>query len=153
MKILHKPSDTLKTAIIELMENDDWEQVYRSDEFEFDWSKERKWTVYKLTLEGESVIQGLISIENIPKEYRTHIHLIENKIPNKGKNKVYDYVAGCLIAYVCDLAFKKRFEGFVSLKPKTEIIEYYETKYGFRRAGIMRVSTTENSEQLIQKYL
>lgn len=153
MKILHKPSDTLKTAVIALMENDDWEQVYQSDEFEFDWSKERKWTVYKLTLEDDTIIQGLISVEDVPKEYRTHIHLIENKISNKGKNKVYDYVAGCLIAHICYLAFEKGFDGFVSLIPKTEIIGYYETKYGFRRAGMMWVSATENSGQLVQKYL
>jgi len=153
MKILHKPSETLQDAVIELMENDNWEQVYQSDEFRFDWAKERKWTVYKLTLEGDAVIQGLISVEDVPKEYRSHIHLIENKVSNKGKDKVYDYVAGCLIAYVCNSAFKKGFDGFVSLIPKTEIIDYYEIKYGFRRAGMMWVSTTENSEQLIQKYL
>jgi len=103
MKILHKPSETLRDAVIELMENDDWERVYQSDEFGFDWAKERKWTVYKLTLEGDAVIQGLISVEDVPKEYRSHIHLIENKVSNKGKDKVYDYVAGCLIAYVCSV--------------------------------------------------
>jgi len=153
MKILHKPSDTLKTAVIELMENDDWKQVYESDEFEFDWSKERKRTVYKLTLKDDSIIQTLVAIEDVVRESRIHIHLIENKLSNQGKEKVYDHVAGCLIAFLCEMAFDKRYEGFVSLYSKTKIISLYTNKYGFREMGQNLFTVGENSLLLIEKYL
>jgi len=153
MKILHKPSDTLKTAVIELMENDDWEQVYQSDEFEFDWSKERKRIVYKLTLEDAAIIQGLVAIEDIERESRIHIHLIENGLSNQSKDKVYDYVAGCLISFLCEMAFNRGYEGFVSLYSKTEIISLYTNKYGFREMGQNLFTMGENSLLLIEKYL
>jgi len=153
MKILHKPSETLRDAVIELMADDDWEQVYQSDEFEFDWAKERKWTVYKLTLEGDTIIQELVAIEDIVRESRIHIHLIENALSNRGKDKIYDYVAGCLLASLCEIAFDKRYEGFVSLHSKTEIISLYTNKYRFREMGQNLFIMGENSLLLIEKYL
>ncbi len=153
MKILHKPSDTLKTAVIELMGDDEWEQVYQSDEFEFDWSKERKWTVYKLTLEGDAVIQGLVAIEDIIRESRIHIHLIENALSNRSKDKIYDYVAGCLLAFLCKLAFDKDYKGFVSLHSKSEIVDLYKNKYYFLEMGQNLFIDTERAAFLVSKYL
>ena len=43
---------------------------------------------------------------------------LSNSNTNKGENKEYDYVAGCLIAYACEIAFNNGYDGFVSLKPK-----------------------------------
>jgi len=80
-------------------------------------------------------ILGLISVEDIPKEYRLHIHLVENSNANKGRDKAYDNIAGCLIAHTCEMAFEKNYDGFVSLKPKTEITKLYKDNYGFMEMG------------------
>jgi len=153
MKVLHKSTNKLYEALIELAESKDWKIIENSDEFEFNWRKEKKYKVYKIRLKLENIILGLISIEEIPKEYRFHIRLIENSNTNKGKTKEYDYVAGCLIAYACEMAFEKNYDGFISLKPKSEIIELYKNKYGFKSMGNYLYTELNNSESLIKKYL
>lgn len=67
--------------------------------------------------------------------------------------KRYDNVAGCLLAFTCRLAFKKGYEGYVSLYSKTELTEYYKNKYGFREFGNNLYTELSNSERLIQKHL
>lgn len=94
-----------------------------------------------------------MAIEDIPKEYRIHIRLIENSNSNKGKGKEYDNIAGCLIAHICEIAFEKNYDGFVSLKPKSEIIGLYISKYGFKAMGNYLFTELNNSELLIEKYL
>lgn len=153
MKILHKETDELHEAVIELVKDEDWEIIEKSGEFEFNWRKEKSFFVHKIRLELEEEILALISIEDIPKEFRLHIRLIENSNSNKGKNKKYDYVAGCLIAHSCEIAFEKDYDGFVSLKPKTEIEGLYRDKYGFREMGQFLYTELSNSETLIKKYL
>ncbi len=78
---------------------------------------------------------------------------IENSNSNKGRGKNYGFVAGCLIARTCEIAFEKNYDGFVSLEPKTELRSLYKNKYGFREMGNYLYTELSNSERLIQKYL
>ena len=153
MKILHRKSGHLHEAVIELVENEDWIIIDLSNQFTFNWLLEKKAIVHKIRLELEEEILGLISIEDIPKEFRIHIRLIENSNKNKGKNKEFDWIAGALIAKTCQLAFDKEYDGFVSLQPKTELEELYVQKYGFKRMGHLLFTELKNSEELIKKYL
>ncbi|MFK7978888.1 MAG: hypothetical protein AB8G86_02810 [Saprospiraceae bacterium] len=153
MKILHKKTNEYHEAVIELVEDEDWEVIEKSGDFIFNWSKEKDYLVHKIRLQLEDKILGLISIEDIPKEYRLHIHLVENSNANKGRKKIYDNIAGCLIAHTCEIAFEKNYDGFVSLKPKTEIVELYKNKYGFSEMGQFLFTELNNSESLIKKYL
>jgi len=153
MKILHRKSCELYEAVIELLEGKDWKIIDKNEQFVFNWENEKKYLVHKIRLELEEEILGLISMEDIPKEYRIHIRLIESSISNKGKNKKFDYVAGCLIARSCEIAFEKNYDGFVSLKPKSELVELYMRKYGFRQMGQLLYTELDNSEALIKKFL
>ena len=81
------------------------------------------------------------------------IRLIENSNKNKGTEKEYDFVAGCLIARSCQIAFEREYDGFVSLKPKSELRELYKNKYGFQKMGNLLYSELSNSEALVKKYL
>ncbi len=153
MKVLHHKTGNLHEAVIELVEDEDWEIIEQSNDFIFNWKKEKNRIVHKIRLKIEAKILGLISIEDIPREYRIHIHLIENSNSNKGKNKEHDYIAGCLLAHTCELAFDKEYDGFVSLEPKTKLIPLYKEKYGFREMGKYLYTELSNSEELIKKYL
>ena len=153
MKILHKKSGNLHEAVIELVEDSDWEAVGKSKKFGFRWLKEKSHIVYKIRLVAEEEILGLISIEDIPKELRIHVRLIEVSSENRGENKKHDRIAGCLFAFTCRLAFKKKYEGYVSLYSKTELIEHYKKKYGFREFGMNLYTELTNSEELVKKYL
>ncbi len=153
MKLLHQKTGELHEAIIELVEDEDWEVIQNSKAFGFNWIKEKNQIVHKIRLALENEILGLISIEDIPKELRIHVRLIEVNENDRGKNKRYDYVAGCLFAFTCKMAFKKNYEGYVSLYSKTDLIEYYKEKYGFEQFGRNLYIELKSSEQLITKYL
>ncbi|MEM1220580.1 MAG: hypothetical protein AAGH79_16785 [Bacteroidota bacterium] len=79
--------------------------------------------------------------------------MIESNNKNRGKYKEYDGIAGALIATTCQIAFEKEYDGFVSLQPKTELLEYYMQKYGFQKMGQLLFTELNNSEELIKKYL
>lgn len=153
MKVLHKKDEILHEAVVELVQNEDWEIIDKSGQFEFNWKEEKQYLVHKIRLNIENEILGLIALENIPKEYRIHIRLIENSNKNKGTNKEYDFVAGCLIARSCQIAFEKEYDGFVSLKPKSALRGFYQRKYGFQNMGNLLYTELSNSEALIKKYL
>lgn len=153
MKLLHTKTNEQHEAVIELMQNKDWEVIRNNDQFEFNWITEKKYLVHKIKLKLEEDIFGLISLEDIPKELRIHIRLIEVNKNHKGKNKEFDHVAGCLLAFSCKLAFDKGYGGFVSLHSKTAIIDLYKEKYGFQPFGRNLYVELSRSQALINKYL
>ena len=153
MRILHRKTNKLHTAVIEIVEGEDWSLIKESGEFDFNWDKERKYVLYKLRLEASPRILGLVAVKDFPTEARLHIPLIEVSRTNIGKNKAYDFIAGCMIAFVCKMAFAKKYEGFVSLLPKTEIIGLYINKYGFNWMGQLLFVAFDNAENLVKKYL
>ena len=58
-----------------------------------------------------------------------------------------------LIAWACRLAFINGYYGFVSLIPKTSLIEYYKNAYSFEQFGRQLAIDTEKAHSLIKKYL
>ena len=54
-----------------------------------------------------------MSLVDYPDEYRIHINLIEIGKDNRGKQKEIEHIAGCLIAFACQIAFDKNYFGFV----------------------------------------
>ena len=128
-------------------------ELVRLEAFEFEWSKESKFEVYKLSLISNEQILGLLSIERILEELRIEIRLLEISTKNIGKDKLYDRVAGILIAFACKESFKNGFYGFVSLVPKTKLIKHYIDKYGFEQFGRHLAIELQASELLMNRYL
>lgn len=123
------------------------------DDFEFDWDNESAFEVYKLSISKTNKTLGLMSLERVSEELRIEIRLLEICTSNVGKNKTYDRIAGVLIAYACKEAFFSGFYGFVSLVPKTNLIEHYQSKYGFEQFGRHLAVQLESSEKLMNEYL
>ncbi len=121
--------------------------------FDFEWSKETKFEVYKLSLISNEQVLGLLSIDRVIDELRIEIRLLEISTENIGKNKLYDRVAGILIAFTCKESFQNGFYGFVSLIPKTKLIEHYKEKYGFQQFGRHLAIELQASELLMNRYL
>lgn len=72
------------------------------------------------------------------------------------KNKKYDYVAGCLIAFACKESFKLKsaYKGFLTFMAKTSLIEWYSKKYGASIGlGQRMYIDSENGLKLINEYL
>lgn len=154
MKITRKESGEIVEVVIGSLVAGDFAKIRRNKEFVFDWALEQACEVFKLYLkEDESRILGLLSVKDYPEELRIHINLVEVIKSQVGRIKALDNIAGCLIAYACTLAFKRGYDGFVSLQPKTRLIDHYQDKYGFRQYGRLLAVEYESSKQLIDKYI
>lgn len=154
MKLKHRPSGSSIEAEISEATEKDFHLVAKSPEFSFDWKTEQSYEVYKIyLLSDEPTILGLMSLIDIPEEYRIHLNLLEVSKKNQGKDKEIDSIAACLIAFAAALAYKRGYFGFVSLEPKTKLIDHYQAKYGFRQYGRYLGIEGLASQALISKYL
>ena len=154
MYLTHRPSGkSLEAEIAEVAKKDD-SAIKKDSGFSFDWETEKDLEVYKIfLLTDEKTILGLMSLIDIPEEYRIHLNLLEVSKPNQGKDKEIDLISGCLIAFAAELAVKRGYYGFVSLTPKTKLIDHYQDKYGFRQFGRFLAIEGPASQTLINKYL
>jgi hypothetical protein len=120
----------------------------------FNWKTEMKkpqHEVYKLTIAGDSIIQGLISIED--NHDHVYMHLVESASFNKGKTKLYAGVLGNLVAFVCSVSLQKGYEGCVAFVSKTKLIEHYQQSLGAVLLGGGRmIIETPAARHLIDRY-
>ena len=98
----------------------------------FDWKslcKNHQLEVYKLMVQGDATIQGLICLE--VDENWVEVHLVESAPWNIGSsNKEFIGVGAHLFAIACRRSFELGFEGFVSFRAKTSLIEHYVNDIG-----------------------
>jgi len=133
----------------------DSKQTTKKNGWNFDWKSELDndvKEVYKLTIVGNAdIIQGLLSI----RKETDHIfmNLLENAPFNIGKSKLYEGVAGNLVAFACKLSFQFGFEGFVAFTAKTKLIKHYEETLGAYHFGKQRmIIPTHAARILVDKY-
>lgn len=152
-------------AIIEPMTPNDFKAI-KKDKVRFDsfnWNVYKNKEVYKLRLTTDETILGLMCLVDHPGEgiNAIEIELLEVGADNRRGKKKLTHIAGCLIAFACRESFKRGYEGWVFLVPKSYLLEHYPAKYGFihvpiktpdRPEGFMELSTI-SSLRLIKKYL
>ena len=152
-------------AVIEPMTADDFKTV-RKDKVRFDsfnWNKYKNKGVYKLRLTADEIILGVMCLVDHPGDGMNaiEIELLEVAADHRRGKKKLANIAGCLIAFACREAFRRGYEGWVFLIPKTYLLEHYPSKYGFtyiplksqdRPEGFMELNTS-SSLRLIKKYL
>ena len=109
--------------------------------------------VYKLLIAEDSIL-GVMGITDTPEEKRIEIKLLASSVENQGKNKIYEGIAGCLMAYACRIAkIKYGFLACVSLVPKTSLKAHYINKYDMVDAGWQLYLEGEQLDNIIVKYL
>lgn len=123
--------------------------------WKFDWRKEiidETKEVYKLsTIENQTIIQGLISIEE--KTDHIFMHLVESAKFNKGKSKIYIGVPGNLVAFACKKSFDMGYDGFVSFESKSALIEHYKKTLEAIQIDRQKMYINSNgAKKLIFKY-
>ncbi|NEN22307.1 hypothetical protein G3O08_02160 [Cryomorpha ignava] len=154
MKLKHLPSDNELDAAISEVSKEDFNRIKRDKNFSFDWQFEETNDVYKMQLVSEKTeILGLMSLIDRKDEYRIHINLLETNERQRGKNNGIDNIAACLIAFAAEIAIKRGYYGFVSLTPKTKLIDHYQDKYGFRQYGRYLGIDGVTSQNLVEKHL
>ena len=146
--------DSFQTEISTLKKSD-LKNILKKNGWNFDWKSEfndLKKEVYKLTIvNNPDIIQGLLSI-TIESDH-IYMDLLESAPFNIGKQKLYEGVAGNLVAYACKTSFQKGFDGFVAFTAKTKLIKHYEETLGAYHFKNQRmIIDTEPAKFLVNKY-
>ena len=145
--------DVFDTEVIRLFPKNIKE--IKKSEWLFDWGKQLKLTdreTYKLIIKNNpNIIQGLVSLSD--SKDHIYMHLIESSKFNKGKNKIYAGVPGNLVAFACQTAFEKGYEGYLAFDAKTSLIKHYqETLYASHFRGTKMFIETPAAFRLINQY-
>jgi len=146
--------DSFATEILRLTKAD-LKQVTKKNGWNFDWKTElsdNRKEVFKLTIQNNpNIIQGLLSLTLEPDH--VYMHLLENAPFNIGQNKLYEGVAGNLVAHACKVSFQQGFDGFVGFTAKTKLIEHYQKTLGaYTLGGHRMIIPTQSAQVLIDKY-
>ena len=146
--------DSFPTEVLRLRK-EDLKQVTKKNGWNFNWKQEladNSRDVFKLTITNNpNIIQGLLSLSL---EYdHVYMHLLENAPFNIGQNKLYEGVAGNLVAHACKVSFQQGFNGFISFTSKTKLIKHYEKTLGaYTLGGHRMIIPTEAAQKLVDKY-
>lgn len=134
----------------------------KKDGWQFNWkelTKNKSNKFFGLYIDGE--IQGILAVElaEQPDSIMFYLNLIEVASNNYGSNGEYYEVAGCLLAYACQLSANwlekdNPYFGYVLFEAKTKLVERYQIKYGAELIGGQKmVFTPEQGAILIKEYL
>lgn len=125
----------------------------------FDWHRESinpKENVYKLTLRGDTEIQGLTATE--VKKNAVYVALAESAPHNMGNQKKYAGVGGHLFAIAVKLSNALGFGGYIYMDAKNlELAAHYKDKLGvqqlYTRIHEYRMEVPEeNAQKVLRKY-
>ena len=152
MFVIHNKSGKKVRAAINKLEAKEIGLINRTKRFNFNWNKEKQFEVYKLTCGDSDEPLGLISLEEHPADYAIQIRLLASSKDNVGESKIYRRIAGCLISFACKRAFKAGFDGYVYLKPKTNLKNHYCEVYGLMSTKMYLVTEGKHSLKLINEY-
>jgi hypothetical protein len=146
--------DSFQTEVSRLT-SIDLKIITKNNNWNFDWKSEFnniQKEVYKLTIVNNSnIIQGLLSI-TIEQDH-IYLNLLESSPFNIGKNKLYEGVAGNLVAFACKISFQKGYDGFVVFTAKTNLIKHYEESLGaFHFKNQRMIIENDASKKLVKKY-
>ncbi|MES2419267.1 MAG: hypothetical protein V4541_13850 [Bacteroidota bacterium] len=152
MYVLNNSTGEKQSVTITKIDAAEVSQINKAKQFDFNWNKEKPFRVYKLTIEDKDEPIGLLSLDERPQDYALEIRLLASSKENVGKSQKYSRIAGCFLAFACKEAFKTGFDGFVCLKPKTQLEAHYIKKYGLQSTKLYLITEGENSLKLIKEY-
>ena len=146
--------DSFITEVLRLTKSD-LKQIVKKNGWNFNWKGEladNRKEVFKLTiLNNSDIVQGLLSL-TLESDH-VYMHLLENAPFNIGEKKLYEGVAGNLVAHACKLSFQQGFEGFVAFTAKTKLIEHYQKTLGaYTLGGHRMIIPTDSAQILVDKY-
>lgn len=146
--------DSFATEVLRLTKAD-LKQTTKKNGWNFNWKAEllnNTREVFKLTISNNpNIIQGMVSL-TIESDH-VYMHLLESAPFNIGQNKLYEGVAGNLVAHACKVSFQQGFEGFVGFTSKTRLIGHYEKTLGaYTLGGPRMIIPTKSAQILIDKY-
>jgi hypothetical protein len=135
------------------------------DGWRFNFSKHSKgkdFETYILTTDlTPEIIEGCLII-NTKTKYQVYMAFVEVAPHNRGEEKKYDRVAGCLIAFACRQSFIKGREGYLAFdvmeekeEDEVKLMNLYSLKYNALRLdhSTTTIILPNGSEKLINEFL
>lgn len=117
---------------VSILTKSDLKNITKKNGWNFDWRvefKNEESEQYKLTIvNNPNIIQGLLSI-TIETDH-IFMNLLESAPFNIGQNKLYEGVAGNLVAYACKLSFQKGLMALFHLQPKHNSLNITKKRWG-----------------------
>jgi hypothetical protein len=146
--------DSFPTEVSRLTKAD-LKQVTKKGGWAFNWKTElddNTREVYKLTISNNpNIVQGVLSL-TIEHDH-VYMDLLESAPFNRGKTKLYEGVAGNLVAYACKVSFQNGFDGYLSFSAKTKLINHYVKTLGaYHFGGHLMIINTVAANKLIDQY-
>ncbi|MGN0691775.1 MAG: hypothetical protein ACI4K7_05465 [Oscillospiraceae bacterium] len=87
--------------------------------------------IYKLTVNGDERIQGLIAVKDVPRDKAVYVKIAESAPHNMGKEKEYAGVGGHLFAIAVLRSFELGYEGFIYMDAKNlRLVSHYAKTLG-----------------------
>ena len=136
--------------------NDGWRFNFKKH------SAVKDYETYILTTDNSpEIIEGCLII-NAKIAFQIYMAFVEIAPHNRGDQKRYDKVAGCLIAFACRKSFIKEKEGYVafdiledSKEDELRLMKLYSQKYNAVRLAdsTTMIIVPEGSEKLIKEFL
>lgn len=136
-----------------------------TDGWRFNFNKHSKVNDYETyiltTQKAPEVIEGCLII-NTQNQYQVYMAFVEVAPHNRGNDKIYDKVAGCLIAFACRQSFINGKEGYLAFdvceerkEDEIKLMSLYSRKYKAMRldGSTTMIILPEGSEKLINEYL
>lgn len=129
----------------------------KKDGWNFNWRKQFKeidTETYILQIRDTDKIQGVVQLKTDGEMLLMNV--VEVAPWNIGKRKIYDKVAGILIAFSCRESFKLEsdYRGFLTFVSKSSLIKLYQKKYGATQAlGQRMYIDPEQGLKLIKEYI
>ena len=146
--------DSFQTEV-SFLTNKDVKQATKKNGWNFNWKSElvdNAKEVYKLTIPSNpDIIQGIMSLTF--EEDHILMNLLESAPFNIGKNKLYEGVAGNLVAYACKVSFQHGYDGYIAFTAKTKLIDHYEKTLGAYHFGGHRMIIPSQSAKLLYQLL
>ncbi len=108
-------------------------ELVRLNGWKFNWNDSSLDTseIYKLTIKGDDIIQGLISISKRDGDKAMYINIVESAPHNIGTAKKYNGVGGHLYAIAAQKSVEAGYGGFLFMDAKNmELVEHYEKTLG-----------------------
>ena len=105
----------------------------KKKDWNFNWASEnlRAAEIYKITVEGNYEIQGLIALQGVSEDKAVYVVIAESAIHNRGESRHYRGVGGHLFAVAAQRSIELGYGGFMYMEVKNkELAEHYEATLG-----------------------
>ena len=98
-----------------------FDDVFAVHNIKFNWASKQlnNCEIYKLTVKNDKQIQGLVAIQDFPKDRAIYVNIAESAPHNMGKSKQYNGVGGHLFAVAAKRSMELGMTDFYSWTPET----------------------------------